>query len=513
MIVERSAEDAIDAGAMQMWPPAEPTPAGVFAELLDTIADVLDIRSVFSHVSTVASKLLSHDSLTLAFIDEHGRVIEQAASTDDVPGIARLLEARGSEILVDDLLSMSPSAEEQGNQREPVVAAGYRSLLGVVTRARHQAMALTFLSREPGAFSQRDIATAHRIAEHIALAVSHEQLAEAARHATEPRARTARLAARPQTPASRADVSTHAGVVGHSAQWRDALKKATQVAATDTTVLVTGESGTGKEVIARIVHRASPRSRGPFVALNCAALPEQLLESELFGYERGAFTGAQQAKPGQLELASGGVLFLDEVSEMSPSAQAKFLRVLQEREFQRLGGTRPLKANIRVIAATHRDLRHAVEQGTFREDLFYRLQVFDIRIAPLRERRDDVLPLTESFLEEIGRVSGQRPAVLTSDAREMLLGHDWPGNVRELRNALERAAILCEDGVIGSHHLELMAARRAPTPPTTDLSTIESDLIAQVLREERWNKARCARRLGLSRTQLYYRIRKYRLDT
>src|SRR5262249_24111922 len=153
---------------------------------------------------------------------------------------------------------------------------------------------------------------------------------------------------------------------------KDVLKKASQVASTETTVLLTGESGTGKEVVARVIHRASPRRDGAFVAINCAALPEQLLESELFGYERGAFTGAQQSKPGQIELASGGVLFLDEVSEMSPSAQAKFLRVLQEREFQRLGGTRPLKANVRVIAATNRDLRRAVERGTFREDLFYR---------------------------------------------------------------------------------------------------------------------------------------------
>src|SRR5258705_3273978 len=187
---------------------------------------------------------------------------------------------------------------------------------------------------------------------------------------------------------------THVRVIGESVEWRQVLKKATQVAATDTTVLLTGESGTGKEVVARFIHRASPRSKGPFVALNCAALPEQLLESELFGYERGAFTSAHQAKPGQIELASGGVLFLDEVSEMSLSAQAKFLRVLQEHEFQRLGGTRLLKANIRVVAATNRDLRKAVEHGTFREDLFYRLQVFDLRIAPLRESSEDLVSLS-----------------------------------------------------------------------------------------------------------------------
>ncbi len=207
------------------------------------------------------------------------------------------------------------------------------------------------------------------------------------------------------------DSKTQLRIVGDSAEWRDVLRKATQVAATDTTVLITGESGTGKEVVARFIHRASARSRGPFVAVNCAALPEQLLESELFGYERGAFTGAQQAKPGQIELAAGGVLFLDEVSEMSLSAQAKFLRVLQEREFQRLGGTRTIKANIRVIAATNRDLRQAVDRGDFREDLYYRLQVFDIAIPPLRERRaTSCRSARRSCRISAGRSDGRRRA-------------------------------------------------------------------------------------------------------
>ena len=258
----------------------------------------------------------------------------------------------------------------------------------------------------------------------------------------------------------RLKAATHLQVVGESAEWREVLRKATQVAATDTTVLMTGESGTGKEVVARFIHAASARKSGPFVALNCAALPEQLLESELFGYERGAFTSAQQAKPGQVELASGGVLFLDEVSEMSLSAQAKFLRVLQEREFQRLGGTRLLKANIRVIAATNRDLRKAVERGDFREDLFYRLGVFDIQIPPLRERPSDIVPLSETFLQEIGRSFGRPPAGLTRDARQALLQYDWPGNVRELRNVLERAAILCEGALIDTTHLTLRIRRQ-----------------------------------------------------
>jgi len=284
------------------------------------------------------------------------------------------------------------------------------------------------------------------------------------------------------------------------------------VAATDTTVMVSGESGTGKEVVARFIHQASARKNGPFVALNCAALPEQLLEAELFGYERGAFTGAQQAKPGQIELAAGGVLFLDEVSEMSLAAQAKFLRVLQEREFQRLGGTRLLQANIRVVAATNRDLRQAVERGAFREDLFYRLQVFDIHIPPLRARRADILPLSDAFLQELGQSFAKPPAGLTREAREALLQYDWRGNVRELRNSLERAAILCEDELITPQHLSLQAPVMRPHSETTDLGTVERTTIAKVLRDCRWNKSDAARRLGLSRTQLYVRMRRYQLE-
>jgi DNA-binding NtrC family response regulator len=289
------------------------------------------------------------------------------------------------------------------------------------------------------------------------------------------------------------------------------LKQATQVADTDTTVLLSGESGTGKEVVARFIYRASPRKNGPFVALNCAALPEPLLESELFGHERGAFTGAQAAKPGQIEAAASGVLFLDEVSEMSLSAQAKFLRVLQEREFQRLGGVRLQKANIRVIASTNRDLKRAVERGDFREDLYYRLSVFDIRLPPLRERPIDILELSEGFLQDIARSFGRPPAGLTRDAREALLGHDWPGNVRELRNALERAAILCEGGLITPKHLSLHTRPRAAAAETTQLSAVERETIAQAMRDCGGNKAKAARRLGLSRTQLYGRLRKYDL--
>ncbi len=281
---------------------------------------------------------------------------------------------------------------------------------------------------------------------------------------------------------------------------------------TETTVFLQGESGTGKEVVARFIHQASPRKDGPFIAINCAALPEQLLESELFGYERGAFTGAQQAKAGQIELAARGVLFLDEVSEMSLAAQAKFLRFLQEREFQRLGGTRTQRANVRIIAASNRDLRQAVERGTFREDLFYRLQVFDIPLPPLRERLSDVPLLAEQFMEELGHSMGRPPASLGEDARDALMSYSWPGNVRELRNVLERAAILSDEGLIDRRHLSLHA-KSVPAASPTDLGAMERQTIEDVLRQTDGNKAKTARRLGLTRTQLYVRLRRYGLES
>jgi transcriptional regulator with PAS, ATPase and Fis domain len=487
-------------------------------ELLRTISTVLDIRTVFPEVSKIANNLLAHDLLTMMFHDRGGQILIEAASTDEFAGLTRLTKAddkRPDEgfVIFDDLTTAPLPIVDPSDMRERIVGAGFRSLLVVLARARQQEMGLGFWSKHERAFSRDDVSAARLVADYVALAVSHEQLAEAARQVAEAQARADHLEARVQslTEALRSKTG-HGRVVGQSPQWKEVLKRATQVGETETTVLLSGESGTGKEVVARFIHRASPRRDGPFVALNCAALPEQLLESELFGYERGAFTGAQQAKPGQIELAAGGVLFLDEVSEMSPSAQAKFLRVLQEREFQRLGGTRPQKANVRVIAATNRDLRKAVERGDFREDLYYRLQVFDIRIAPLRERPGDILDLSEAFLEEIGRSFGRPPAGLTREARDALVGYDWPGNVRELRNALERAAILCEGGLIAAHHLSLQRIRPLqPVAAVTDLNVLEREAIEQALRECNGNKARAAKRLGLSRTQLYVRLRKHDL--
>jgi transcriptional regulator with PAS, ATPase and Fis domain len=351
----------------------------------------------------------------------------------------------------------------------------------------------------------------------------------ATRTAAEAADRAARLAARVDLLASAVD--PHTGVryvAGRSPEWRKALTLAVQVAPTATTVLLLGESGTGKEVLARFLHRASSRDRGPFVAINCAALPEQLLEAELFGYERGAFTGATQSKPGLLEQASGGTLFLDEVGELSPPAQAKLLRVLQEREFQRLGGTRMIRTDARIVAATNRSLERAIACGRFREDLFYRLNVFPIRLPALRDRRDDVLALTEVFLGSIGRNVPRPPAGISSDARELLLDHHWAGNVRELRNLLERAAILCDGGLITSEHLELTsgaaavmvrtvaatrpAAASPAVPGAGDIRSMERAMIERALQDARFNKSKAARAVGLTRHQLYLRMKKYELE-
>ncbi len=296
--------------------------------------------------------------------------------------------------------------------------------------------------------------------------------------------------------------------LGNSDAWRELIRRAARVAATDMTTCLQGESGTGKEVIARFIHRRSSRRHGPFVAINCAALPEQLLESELFGFERGAFTGAQQPKPGQIELAAGGVLFLDEITEMTPAAQAKFLRVLQEREFLRLGGTRPIRVNVRIIAATNRDLYDAVERGQFRADLYYRVNVFDIRLPPLRERRNDILLMATTFLREFGTT-----ATLTPAAMELLRRHDWPGNVRELRNVLERAAIVCDGPFIDAEHLSLSTRADVPQLISTDLGVLERQAITQVMRETGGNKVRAAKQLGITRTQLYGRLRKYGFES
>jgi len=313
-------------------------------------------------------------------------------------------------------------------------------------------------------------------------------------------------------------------LVGRSAAFREVLDQAALVAAQDTTVLLTGESGTGKELVARAIHSASPRAKGPFVAVNCAALPETLAESELFGHERGAFTGADRLKRGRFELAVGGTLFLDEIGDLTPSVQGKLLRVLQERQFERVGGTTSLQADVRLITATNRDLEHLVETGTFRADLYYRLAVFGIHLPALREREGDVLVLAEHFLRTLGERMGRRQSRLSDQARQLLLAHTWPGNIRELQNAIERALIAADGHVISPDHLGI-GGHGVPTaglpsvpqivgdsaPTIRSLAEVEKEAVVDALRRAKGNKAQAATSLGLSRGAFYRRLERFRL--
>jgi len=289
----------------------------------------------------------------------------------------------------------------------------------------------------------------------------------------------------------------------------EALGKA---APTNATVLLLGESGTGKELAAQHVHAASARARGPFVALSCAAIAEGLLESELFGHEKGAFTGATARRRGRIELAEGGTLFLDEVAELTPPLQAKLLRVLQERRYERVGGSASLDADVRWIAATNRDLEAMLESGDFREDLYHRLAVFPVRLPPLRERREDLVPLAERLLERIARELGRGRLQLDEDARRAIARAPWPGNVRELANALERAAILADGEVLG---LPLLGLGGLPTaaPEAGDgsLAEVERAAIERALRAEGGNRRRTAERLGIGVRTLYDKLNRYGL--
>jgi len=505
-------------------------------QVLATVTDSGRLPEVWDRVSAVVQKVLPHDALLLAALLPDG--VRGRVYASQAPGSAAFAEIvhvppavlenpQWEHDVVDDLQERPDQAALESTK------LGYRAVVRVPLRLDGEYVAaISVLSFTPNAYGPDDVVTAKRVAAHLVQSFARERREALRRRADEAGERVSRLEARVKALTDELDARTgRRRVVGESKAWQQVLRQATQVAATDTTVLLLGESGTGKEVVARFIHRASPRADGPFVALNCAALPEQLLESELFGHERGAFTGAVSAKPGLVEQAAGGVLFLDEVSEMPPPAQAKFLRVLQEREFQRVGGTRPLKSNVRVVAATNRDLEQAIARGTFREDLYYRLHVFEIRLPPLRDRRDDILALSEAFLEELGRDIGRPPAGISREAREMLLDYDWPGNVRQLRNALERAAILCEGGLITSEHLSLPdRSGRAPGPapgppavgavpaadptpaPASDLASMERTAIQKALHDARFNKAKAARALGLTRTQLYVRLRKYGLE-
>jgi DNA-binding NtrC family response regulator len=306
-------------------------------------------------------------------------------------------------------------------------------------------------------------------------------------------------------------------IVGTSMKMQEVFEIVKKVANYDVTILITGESGTGKELVAQAIHFNSPRREKPFIKLNCAALPEALLESELFGYDKGAFTGAVTSKPGRFELAEGGTLFLDEIGDTSLNMQAKLLRVIQEKEYERVGGRQTLKADVRILAATNKDLKQEVEEKGFREDLYYRLNVVPVHLAPLRERKEDIPALVYHFIKELNLLFQKDLALVSGEAMACLSRYNWPGNIRELKNILEKAVLLGEGKVLLVEHLPVeirIYNGKSSTDKgteTTSLDNLEKDHINQVLLDVKWNQSKAAELLGIHRNTLREKIKKFKL--
>ncbi|MEE9291289.1 MAG: sigma-54 dependent transcriptional regulator, partial [Acidobacteriota bacterium] len=313
----------------------------------------------------------------------------------------------------------------------------------------------------------------------------------------------------------RDDVSDRYGIVGSSPAIKDIFRVIDKVASSNATVLIQGETGTGKERVAEAIHRNSPRRDAPFVRMNCASLPDNLLESELFGHEKGAFTGADQIRIGRFELANDGTLFLDEVGNMSANTQAKVLRAIQNQEFERLGGSRTMKVDVRIIAATNINLEAAIKEGRFREDLYYRLNVVNIGVPSLRERAEDIVPLAEHFLKQFARELRRRVKSFSPDAVKRLQEYSWPGNVRELENSIERAVLMCESEVIGPAELSLLDREHSinMTPQLAaellNLESLEKTAVLEALKRSNWIQKEAAKLLGISSRVMNYKVHKH----
>jgi transcriptional regulator with GAF, ATPase, and Fis domain len=505
--------------------------------LTRVLGSSLNVREIFDRLADEVRPVLDFDIMGVCLLSSGGRELEILAEVDNAP-----VQETPPRIRLDDF-SFGPRVEtgevvlveDAPRELDParagdrlITEGGGRAVLCVpLWFAERVGGGLYLGKRRPYWFDRTDIEIAVGIAAQLVLALQHQRLADEARRSAVAEGRARRLERRVESLETALDERYGFDrILGHAPALREALARAAKVAPTDTTVLVTGESGTGKELVARAIHQASPRAEGPFVAVNCAAIPDTLLESELFGHERGAFTGAERQRPGRFERAAGGTLFLDEVAELSLAVQAKLLRVLQEREFERVGGTATLRADVRVVAATNRDLAARVAAGQLREDLFYRLDVFTVHLPPLRERGDDVLLLADHVVRTLGARMGKGEPGLSRDAREALLHHPWPGNIRELANAVERALILqdqADGGLISAADLGLAGAaaasgrsraveRPADAPLARSIADWERRMVEDALAKAKGNKSRAARLLGLSRSQLYTRMQRYGLE-
>jgi len=497
----------------------------------------LNVRDVFARLAEAVRPVLDFEIMGVVVVSASGREVEMLAEVDDSPmmetperipledfSLADRLLA-GETVLVHD----APMELDRNcpGDRLIIDGGGRSSLIAPLVFTARVGGALYFGKRRPFWFDRMDVEVAIAVAARVVLAIQHQRLAEEQRRLASVETHAKRLEQRLES--LRDELGERYGfdrIIGRSPALREVLARAAKVAPTEATVLLTGESGTGKELVARAIHHASQRADGPFVAINCAALADTLLESELFGHERGSFTGADRQKPGRFELAAAGSLFLDEVGELSAAVQAKLLRVLQEREFQRVGGTATLQADVRLIAATNKDLSREVDAGRFRDDLFYRLNVFTIHLPALRERGDDVLLLADHFVGTLGARMAKADVGLSRDARDSLLAHTWPGNIRELQNAVERALIVSDGGLLTTAQLSISARpsppsvtdRRAVPPPASGpasaepLADVEKRLVLDALKNTKGNKSKAAEVLGISRSQLYTRMKRHGIE-
>ena len=504
----------------------------LLAGITKMLGTTLELREILAPLGEAVRPAMAFDAMGVIILDTSGEQWEffGTAGEPPAPGIERIPAREfsygpalmaGRTVLFDEA-SKEVNLAFAGDR--VLLTAGLQSCLWVPMHFGDEVGGTLFFGKhEPRSYDSIDVEVATVVAGRVVLGIQHQRLAEEQRRLASVKRRARTLEQSLKT--ARSELHDRYGfeqIIGRSLVLREVLSRAAKVARTETTVLVTGESGTGKELVARAIHYASPRAEGPFVAVNCAALPDTLLESELFGHERGAFTGADRQKPGRFELAAHGTLFLDEIGELSAAVQVKLLRVLQEREFQRLGGTATLKADVRLIAATNRDLTAEIAAGRFRSDLFYRLGVFNVHLPPLRERGDDVLILAEAFIRTLGPRMGKGDVTLSRDASELLRRHTWPGNIRELQNAIERGLITCEGTLVTAAHLAISLPPEQITAPRPHepvrpadsmvLDELERKAIVDALQRTHGHKGRAAALLGLTRFQLYNRLKRYHIE-
>ena len=494
------------------------------ADLISTLNDIAELLALDStstvNLNPVVERLSQGLGYSKAFIllyRQHSESLVASASSGMNIGDFRKLDSRVESGVLRDVFNQPEALVTVRIADEPSLAFlenGDHGASLVITPIKSGKKCIGLLCVQPNAESNSDTSEREAVLELIALMIGQGLRVEMAVLSEREKLREENLHLKKELK-EKYDFSH---IVGNSNAIRLVYDQVTQVARSNATVLLRGESGTGKEMIANAIHYNSLRSKRPFVKLNCAALPDTLIESELFGHERGAFTGADRQKRGRFELADGGTLFLDEIGDLPLQTQIKLLRVLQEREFERLGGTETIKSNIRLITATNKNLEEAIAKGSFREDLYYRLNVFAIHLPPLRERKSDILLLAEHFLEKYEAEHEKRIRRISTPAIDMLMSYHYPGNVRELENAIERAVLACDSNVIHGHHLppSLQTAEVSDTVTSLSLEmaveAFERDMIQDALKSTRGNVAKAARMLDSTERIVGYKIRKFAID-